>query len=297
MPSSHSPAIPASPEAADHAAWQQQLAAWFQTACRLEVLSPKPGNVNPQHAFADASVDDFLKSAAAAAPCIAQAPGQPLGQTILNAVTATRSVVDHNTNLGILLLIAPLATVPPRQSLKAGISAILEATTLDDSRRVYEAIRLASPGGLGDAAEQDVNSLPTLRLIDCMQLAADRDLIAAEYCSGFQKVLEKGLNWLPQATHVAADPGEQITWLALQLLADAPDSLILRKCGSEIANTAQALARQTLAEGWPAPAAHAAFRQLDDFLRGDGHRRNPGTTADFVAAILFAALREGLHEF
>ena len=297
MQSSHSPATTASPEAADHAAWQQQLAVWFQTACRLEVLSPKPGNVNPQHAFADASVDDFLRSAAAAAPCIAQAPSQPLGQTILNAVVATRCVVEHNTNLGILLLIAPLAAVPPQQSLTDGIAAILEATTLDDSRQVYEAIRLASPGGLGDAAEQDIKSPPTLRFIDCMQLAADRDLIAAEYCSGYQKVLGKGLNWLRQAVHVSADQGEQITWLALQLLADAPDSLILRKCGSEIADTAQALARKTLTDGWPAPTAHAAFRQLDDFLRGDGHRRNPGTTADLVAAILFAALREGSRRF
>jgi len=297
MPSSPSPVSHASPEAPDPAAWQQQLAAWFQTACRLEVLSPKPGNVNPQHAFANASVDDFLRSAAAAAPCIAQAPSQPLGKTILNAVTATRCVVDHNTNLGILLLIAPLAAVPPQHALADGLSAILDATTLDDSRHVYEAIRLASPCGLGNAAEQDVNSLPTLRLVDCMQLAADRDLIAAEYCSGFQNVLGKGLNWLRQATHISADQGEQITWLALQLLADAPDSLILRKCGAEIADTAQALARKTLADGWPAPAAHAAFRQLDAFLRGDGHRRNPGTTADFVAAILFAALREGVRTF
>lgn len=297
MPSSHSPATTAPQAAARHAAWPQQLADWFQTACRLEVLSPKPGNVNPQHAFDDASVDDFLRSATAAAPCIAQAPIQPLGQTILSAVSATRAVVDHNTNLGILLLIAPLATVPPQQSLTDGISAVLEATTLDDSRQLYEAIRRANPGGLGDAAEQDIKSPPTLRLIDCMQLAADRDLIAAEYCSGFHRVLGKGLRWLQQAAHVSADPGEQITWLALQLLADAPDSLITRKCGAEIANTAQALARKTLADGWPAFAAHVAFRQLDDFLRGDGHRRNPGTTADFVAAILFAALREGLCEF
>ncbi|MFM7057594.1 MAG: triphosphoribosyl-dephospho-CoA synthase [Planctomycetota bacterium] len=277
-----------------NAAWQQQLADWFLTSCRLEVLSPKPGNVNPLHAFADATVDDFLRSAAAAAPCIAQAPCQTLGQTLLTAVQATRSVVAHNTNLGILLLIAPLASVPPGQSLADGVNQILQATTLDDSKHVYAAIRLAAAGGLGKASDQDVNSPPTLPLIDCMQLAADRDLIAADYCNGFQRVLVKGLNWLRQAQQVSAEPGEQITWLALQLMADAPDSLILRKCGPEIASTAQTLARQTLAENWPALTGHAAFRQLDQYLRADGHRRNPGTTADFVAAILFSALREGL---
>jgi triphosphoribosyl-dephospho-CoA synthase len=289
MQSPHSPPDTDTPA---NTVWQQQLADWFQTSCRLEVLSPKPGNVNPGHAFADATVDDFLRSAAAAAPCIAQAPDQTLGQTLLNAVKATRSVVTHNTNLGILLLIAPLASVPPRQSLIDGISQVLQATTLDDSRLVYEAIRLAAPGGLGKASDQDVTSPPTLPLIACMQLAADRDLIAAEYSNGFQRVLLQGLNWLQQASQVSADQGEQITWLALQLLADAPDSLILRKCGPEIAAAAQTLARQTLADGWPALPAQTSFRQLDQFLRADGHRRNPGTTADFVAAILFAGFRE-----
>jgi len=293
MPALHSPDFNDSSDTIDPAGWQRQLADWFQTACRLEVLSPKPGNVSPGHSFADATVDDFLKSAAAAAPSIAQAPAQPVGQTILNAVTATRAVVSHNTNLGILLLIAPLAAVRPTQSLANGIAAVLAGTTTEDSRNVYAAIRLASPGGLGKAAEQDVDNPPTIPLTDCMRLAADRDLIAAEYSGGFQRVLCHGLNWLQQAAQVSTDSAEQITWLALQLMADAPDSLILRKCGPEIATTAQHLARRTLDNGWPAPAAHTSFLQLDQFLRADGHRRNPGTTADFVAAILFAAFREG----
>lgn len=294
MQTPHSSSTSTSADAQD-AAWQLRLSAWFQAACHLEVLSPKPGNVNPQHAFTDATVEDFLKSAAAAAPCIAQAPYQSLGQTIFNAVAATRSVVTHNTNLGILLLIAPLAAVPPQRSLADGIAAVLSATTVEDSNLVYAAIRLANPGGLGKATDQDVDSPPTLPLIHCMQLAADRDLIAAEYSGGFQRVLNKGLQWLQQAAEVSAEPNTQITWLALQLLADAPDSLILRKCGPEIAAAARNLARQTLSDGWPAPTGHAAFHALDQFLRADGHRRNPGTTADLVAAILFAALREGLR--
>ena len=35
------------------------------------------------------------------------------------------------------------------------------------------------------------------------------------------------------------------------------------------------------------------FRELDSWLRSDGNRRNPGTTADLVAATLFAGLRGG----
>ena len=36
------------------------------------------------------------------------------------------------------------------------------------------------------------------------------------------------------------------------------------------------------------------FREFDAWLRADGHRRNPGTTADLIAASLFAAFRDGI---
>ena len=41
-------------------------------------------------------------------------------------------------------------------------------------------------------------------------------------------------------------------------------------------------------------AGRAAGRELDAYLRSDGHRLNPGTTADLVTACLFVALREGI---
>lgn len=273
--------------------WQQQLTEWFEAACRLEVLSPKPGNVNPQNAFVDATVEDFLKSAAAAAPWIAAASHQPLGTSILQATTATRAVVAHNTNLGILLLTAPLAAVPADRSLVDGIESVLRAASVDDSRDVYAAIRLANPGGLGKSAEQDISEPPSLSLVECMRLAADRDLIAAEYCNGFRRVLGPGLQWLCESVRVTRIPEQQVTWLALRLLADADDSLIVRKCGCEIAAEARQLAQAALAAGWPDESGVSDFQRLDSFLRADGNRRNPGTTADFVAAILFAAMREG----
>ncbi|MEY2726175.1 MAG: hypothetical protein RLZZ458_2042 [Planctomycetota bacterium] len=288
------PHQPRPDKAAGEIKWQQQLAKWFEAACRLEVLSPKPGNVNPQHAFADATVEDFLKSAAAAAPWIAAASRQPLGISILQATQATRAVVSHNTNLGILLLTAPLAAVPEQQPLLEGIESVLGASSLDDSRDVYEAIRLANPGGLGKAAEQDISEPPSLSLMECMRLAADRDLIAAEYCNGFRRVLDLGLRWLCESVQVTAIPEQQVTWLALRLLADAEDSLIVRKCGWEIAGEARRLAQAVLSAGWPSERGVDHFRKLDSFLRTDGNRRNPGTTADFVAAILFAAMRDGL---
>src|SRR5690349_23718513 len=54
------------------------------------------------------SVADFEKSAEAAAPVIGQAT-LSVGARIRLAVEATRGAVGHNTNLGIILLAAPLA--------------------------------------------------------------------------------------------------------------------------------------------------------------------------------------------
>jgi len=260
----------------------------------MEVMSPKPGNVRPGSEFSDASVSDFLRSAEAIAPELALAETRPLGESILKAVEATRSVVGHNTNLGIILLIAPLAAVPPERSLFEGIADILSATTVHDSRLVYRAIRMAQPAGLGEVGDQDLHGEPTLNLQDCMRLAADRDMIAAQYANGFRQVLDHGLAWLREAGGLADSQQTQIVWLATRLLAEYGDSLIGRKCGPEMSDVVRQKAREVLDSGWPLqPASAGIFADFDAFLREDGNQRNPGTTADMVAAILFAALRDG----
>ena len=100
---------------------------WWLQACRMEVLSPKPGNVSPGREFSDACTRDFLLSAEAAVAAFSAAGEQSVGRTVLEAVRAVRQVVSHNTNLGIILLIAPPAAVPLRQSLEAGISSVSPA--------------------------------------------------------------------------------------------------------------------------------------------------------------------------
>ncbi len=257
-------------------------------------MSPKPGNVSPGSEFANASVADFLKSAHAIAPIFATASERSLGATVLEAIRATRNVVNHNTNLGIVLLLAPLAAVPRDQSLEDGISVVLNSTTVEDSRLVYEAIRTAQPSGLGETGEQDLNDEPTLNLLECMKLAADRDLIAAQYVSGFHDVLTTGQNYLLECSERTVSQPQQISMLAVRLLAEFGDSLIARKCGVEMSNVVREKARSLLDSGWPMQHDTAIqFAAFDGFLRGDGNRRNPGTTADLVAAILFAALRDG----
>ena len=272
----------------------RSLAEMIHTACMMEVMSPKPGNVAPGQDFADASINDFLKSARVISPILAAPEDRTLGEVILKAVQATRTVVNHNTNLGILLLLAPLAMVPRRLSLTEGIAEVLNSTTVEDSRLVYEAIRIAQPAGLGKTNEQDLYEEPTVNLLECMTLAADRDMVAAQYANGFEQVLHSGQDWLRDVAATNLSQPQQVSLLSVRLLAAFGDSLIARKCGRHMSELVREKAQNLLDSG--CPITHDAvkmYAEFDIFLREDGNRRNPGTTADFIAAILFAGLRDG----
>jgi triphosphoribosyl-dephospho-CoA synthase len=276
----------------------------------FDVMSDKPGNVSLGRGHHDMSFIDFLLSAAAIAPVMEQAPFQPIGQTILESIRATRRVTDTNTNLGIVLLLAPLASVPPNFDLKGGLIRALIRLTVEDAQNAYEAIRLAKPGGLGDVAEQDIAGEPTVSLREAMALAADRDIISRQYVNDFEQVFE-GAEYLNQHLRdqsLSIETAAQRTFL--QLLAKYPDSLIIRKFGREAAVAVSAKAREVVAtdyDDWEIVV-------MDSWLRSGCSERlrhglpkygefdappataapNPGTTADLVTASLFVALRRGI---
>ena len=78
-------------------------------------------------------------------------------------------------------------------------------------------------------------------------------------------------------------------------MAKYPDSLIARKRGLAEAEESSRRARNVVDLGWPhTGASQTAIADLDSWLRAEGNGRNPGTTADLVAASLFAVLREGI---
>lgn len=265
----------------------------LRVACLLEATARKPGNVHPGAAFADLTYEHFRLAAEVAAPVVARAGSIGVGRAVKMGVEATRAVAPSNTNLGILLLLAPLAAVPFDQTLTAGIGKVLDRLTVDDARNVYTAISLARPGGMGQVANQDVAGTPTGTLRDVMELATERDRIARQYASGFADVLDFALPRLSRWTDFHACWEQAIIQLHLELLAEFPDTLISRKCGAAVAAEASRRARHVLDAGWPGTAgAERQLNSFDDWLRSDGNRRNPGTTADLVAATLFAALRE-----
>ena len=274
-----------------------QVAAAAQLACLLEVSAPKPGNVSPFARFRDASYEDFLASAAAIGPALTAAGERPLGATIRAAVEATARWVPSNTNLGLVLLLAPLARAaltPGGASLRDRLAATLAATTVADARDTYAAIRLGAPGGLGRAPDQDVAGTPTASLRDVMAMAVERDAIAREYASDFRTTFELGAPALRAALADRLPWRDAVVETYLTLLAAAPDTHIARKLGLPAAVTVQQRGRSVLDAGGVRTApGREAIAALDGELRDEANTLNPGATADLTGAAIYLVLLEG----
>lgn len=262
----------------------------FLDACALDVQVRKPGNVSvasPGHGMESAQ---FLAAAAAAAGPISAA-GARVGARIEPAVRGAWQATGCNTNLGIVLLAAPLlaafercATPVDAQALQGAVLDVLDALDVDDACAAYRAIALAHPGGLGRAPEQDVFAPPTVDLGQAMALAADRDRIAWQYAHGFADVFA-----LVPVFRAARDPARGMQAVFLECLAARPDSHIVRKHGVAVA---QSVMEQ--AAPWRARArrgkdldADPAFARWDEDLKASG--LNPGTSADLCVGIALAS--------
>ena len=263
--------------------------------------APKPGNVSPFVAFRDVTYADFLASAVAIGPAFAAAGDRPLGATIRAAVEATARWAPSNTNLGLVLLLAPLARAALRLSplpdgapLRSALAATLAETTVADAREAYAAIRRAGPGGLGRTRDQDVAGTPTVTLRDAMALAAERDGVAREYATDFQTTFDAGAPALRRALAAGLPWSDAVVEAYLTLLAAGPDSHIARKLGPEEAIRLQRRAGGVVdAGGVRTPTGRAAIAALDRELRNERNARNPGATADLTGAAIYVVLLEG----
>jgi triphosphoribosyl-dephospho-CoA synthase len=263
-------------------------------ACLLEATAQKPGNVHPGASFEHLAYKDFVASADAIASVLANTRDLGVGKSILESVKATRNVCEHNTNLGIILLLAPLTAVPTDVSLPEGIEAVLSGLTRDDAEHTYEAIRLAQPRGLGTAGSADVTaSSPDGTLAEVMSQAADRDAVAWQYTSNFKTVLHDAVTTLNASSRFEEDWEQAIIYLQLKLIARDGDTDIARKCNSIDAHESKRRAMSVLRAGWPMTMeGRSRIREFDRWLRAKGSKRNPGTTADLVTAGVFAILRD-----
>ncbi len=277
-------------------ALSEAIASAVERACILEVSAEKPGNVTPTRPFHDTSCQDFVRSAAAIVPVFRRVRELAVGALVLEAVAATRREVDRNTNLGIVLLLAPLAKAATGDRaggvvLRERLRAVLAELTLDDARLVYEAIRLAAPGGLGTAPQHDVRDAPAVDLLVAMGSAAERDSIAREYVTDYAITFEVTAPALVEQRRRGLAPADAVVQAYLSLLAAIPDTLIARKRGRADAEWVSGEVRRVLALGGVATAqGRAAIGGLDTLLRDERNTWNPGTSADLIAAGLFVSL-------
>jgi triphosphoribosyl-dephospho-CoA synthase len=304
-----------------------------QLACLLEATVAKPGNVSPGRPFDDLRYEDFLAGAAAIGAPLATAGSRSLGATIRAAIDETARWTRSNTNLGIVLLLGPLARAAVRlpasapahaagamarpgrsamgegreadttsasvasgfsRSLRDEVRRVLAATDVDDARDVYAAIRLAVPGGLGTVDDQDVAHEPTRTLLDVMRLAAGRDSIAREYATAYELTFVIGVPAIERARRDGLSWQDAVVETFLTILAATPDTHIARRGGTAMAADVSRQAHATIAAGGVrSTAGRDAIERMDRALRDARHLGNPGTTADLTAAAIFVALLGG----
>jgi triphosphoribosyl-dephospho-CoA synthase len=263
----------------------------FISACHAELSAIKAGNV---HVHADGhgmEVAQFEAAAAAAAPHLADDTLR-VGARILHAVTASFAAAGCNTNLGILLLCAPLAVAASRDDLTGDLQArlgeVLNSLDQADARDVFAAIAHANPGGLGKVENGDVAKPPSMSLMEAMTIARDRDRIAKAYTDGYADIFGVALPRLAGARSEERSEEDAIASLHMTLLARFPDSHIARKYGAERAEEVRATAAVLVSRIFPMTSRDARDRLLAFDAALKNEQINPGTTADLVVATLFA---------
>ena len=279
----------------------ETVAAVVRDACLTDIRAFKPGNVSLASPGFGMHAEDFIASAHAMSGEIA-APMVDVGERILRAVEATRTVVSVNTNLGIVLLCAPLAhaaTVSAKEpSLRVRLHAVLGALDVYDAELAYRAIRMVQPGGLGRSGRHDVMRSPRVTLGEAMKEACERDRIAYQYVTDYQDIFETGLPALQDGLARWHNRDWATVHAYLIFLALFEDSHIVRKHGLEVAASVALKARELnhvlgrasdLAQEMP--ALEAFDRQLK------ARSINPGTTADLtVAALVAMDLQDSLEK-
>ncbi|MGB4812036.1 MAG: triphosphoribosyl-dephospho-CoA synthase [Methylophilaceae bacterium] len=261
----------------------------YKAACLAELEALKPGNV---HIFADGhgmTIDHFIKSAEATAPVISM-PDLTVGQRIYLAVEATQQVVGLNTNLGIILLCAPLiqAAWHDNGNLHQTLQSVLKNLTVDDAQLAAKAIQLAKPGGLGHADLHDINALPQVTLLTMMQAAESRDRIAWQYAHDFLDVFEFGQMKYQNAMNKFQNQAWATSALYLAYLAKYPDTHVARKHGEALALAVMLEAQEVEKHYWLTDYPKLMQQQL---LNWDSKLKqgqlNPGTSADLTVVTIF----------
>jgi triphosphoribosyl-dephospho-CoA synthase len=278
----------------------EQLGELYRQACEVDVQAFKPGNVSVYADGHEMTVADFRTSAEVSAKPLCN-PNYSLGEKIYYAVKATREAVGCNTNLGIILLCAPLIQAigqkGPDSTLRQALHKVINETTIEDADWVFKAITLASPGGLGSSNQQDVNEKASVTLLEAMEIASAKDRIALQYTTDYQDIF----NFAVLRYTIGFNRWGSRDWAAVAVYADMlshfPDSHIERKYGnqySEMVTIKMAQLSEELYKTDNPELIKPLLFSLDQELKHYGI--NPGTTADMIVATVFTAFLEELNQ-
>jgi triphosphoribosyl-dephospho-CoA synthase len=286
-----------------------------QAACVLEASVDKPGNVGPAHDFEDTGYIDFLISGIAIGPSVKKAvelgmlvkeETSGVGGLIRKAIEDTQRLHSgKNTNLGMAMLIIPLATscgiciknnTYEINSLRRGVAAVIKGSTPEDTIELYDAI-LLSNAEVGRSSKFDVKDPKSkdrvleknLNLKDIFKVSK-WDTIARELVSEMEVSFTIGYPVLKGEMEKTKDLETSILRCFFEILARVPDTLIERKNSKEVAVEVSNEARTILESGLK-PRDVSSF---DSKLRVEGNRYNPGTTADLTTSSIMIALLDGV---
>jgi len=238
---------------------------------------------------------------------LAEEDDYKVGQGALDAVRISHSVQKGgNTHLGTVLLFAPIAKAAGQvddditeRKLRNSLSKVLKSTTNTDAVDAYNAINLASVGGLNDVPQMDVRDHKTLEtiessgidLLEWMRVGAQVNTIAYEYINDFRLTFDVALPVLTM--HAPTKMDKAIVHTFLTMLAIREDSHIMGKFGEGVAEDVKNRAACILEKGsiWKKTGVNA-MKSFNCDLRKKGI--SPGTTADLTAATIFVGLLLGM---
>lgn len=299
----------------------------LELAILLEASANKPGNVNKTTSFKRTRYEHFLASAVAIASsfeCVAlrgvlvfqgkiHARDVGLGRIIKNGVANVNAWQrGGNTLLGTAILLSPIAVAAGITSakenifeipkLRENVKLVVESTTPEDAINVYEAIKVANPGGLRKVSELDINDPGSLKrileerisLFRVFQVASKYDTICSEWVNNYPITFDVAYPFLMEQIRQTDDLNGAVVHTFLKVLAEYPDTLIARKTSREKTLEVSFEAKEILKlGGLKTSRGRESLREFDGELRKSSNLLNPGTTADIIAAALALSILGG----
>jgi len=256
-------------------------------ACKKDIEVLKPGNVSLESPHHDTSAHDYIKSSINSSHHLFNI-SYSLGERVFNSVKATRKTVKTNTNLGIILLCAPIIHSLIKfndVSIRDSLEISLNQSNSDDTLLISKSINLAKPGGLGKSIKYDTKSLPKINLIKIMEYSSKYDRISYQYTHKFRDIFDFIVPCIKFHRKHFRSYKHSLALTFLEILSKIPDSHISRKFGDKISKKTSNEANDLLKildkdDSWDLASKH--LKSLDYEYKKKGI--NPGTTADLLVA-------------